>query len=223
MTAHRRGGRAPRKGGAGFYNEAMEALAAGLALGFTAGISPGPLLALVLSSTLERGFGAGVRVAIAPALTDGPIIAIALLVLKDLPAAWLSGITILGGVFLIWIGVQTVRSARGEIRFDEEAGGGLRDLGRGMLVNVLNPHPWLFWLSVGGPILIAAWRDAPIRAIGFLATFYCLIVGSKILFAWLTARGRRFLSGAWYRRLLVASGLLLIGLGGLLVWQATGA
>ena len=34
----------------------------GLGLGLAAGISPGPLLALLISSTLERGFGAGLRV-----------------------------------------------------------------------------------------------------------------------------------------------------------------
>ncbi len=197
----------------------METLLTAAALGFTAGISPGPLLTLVVSSTLERGFGAGLRVALAPALTDGPILAIALLVLKDLPATWLAGITLAGAGFLIWIGIQTLRSAGRKIEIDAEARGGLRDLARGMLVNVLNPHPWLFWLSVGGPLLIGAWHDGPAWAAGFLAIFYGLILGAKILFAWITARGRRFLTGRWYRRTLAASGLILIGLGGLLAWQ----
>lgn len=197
----------------------MEALATALVLGFTAGISPGPLLTLVVSSTLERGFGAGLRVALAPALTDGPIILIALVVLKDLPAGWLRTISLVGGAFLIWIGIQTVRSARAEIDLDGKGEAGLRDLGRGMLVNVLNPHPWLFWLTVGGPILLGAWRDGVAWAAGFLAVFYGLIVGTKILFAWITARGRRFLTGVWYRRLLAASGVVLIGLGALLLRQ----
>ncbi len=201
----------------------METLATAFALGFTAGISPGPLLTVVITSTLERGFGAGVRVAIAPALTDGPIIAIALLVLKDLPTDWLRGITTAGGAFVIWIGIQTVRSARHELRLGDEPGSSMRDLGRGVLVNLLNPHPWLFWLTVGGPLLIAAWRDGILWAAGFLAVFYGLIVGCKIVLAWITARGRRFLTGAWYRRVLAASGTLLIGLGGLLIWQAVRA
>ncbi len=197
----------------------MEVLAAALALGFTAGISPGPLLTLVVTSTLERGFGAGLRVAIAPALTDGPIIALALFVLKDLPPAWLTAITILGGLFVVWLGVQTLRSARGELRVDAGGGTAALDLGRGALVNVLNPHPWIFWLSVGGPLLVGAWREAPALALGFLAVFYSLLVGCKILLAWMTAAGRRFLTGRWYRGALAASGLLLIVLGALLVWR----
>ncbi len=197
----------------------MEALLTALALGFTAGITPGPLLTLVISSTLERGFGAGVRVSIAPALTDGPIIALCLLLLKDLPATWLAGITLAGGLFLVWVGVQTIRSAGTEVRIDGSAGGGMVDLRRGILVNVLNPNPWIFWVSVGGPILIDAWRDAPIWAVGFLVIFYGLIVGSKIVLAWITARGSRFLKGVWYQRALAASGLLVVGLGTYVLWQ----
>ena len=84
---------------------------------------------------------------------------------------------------------------------------------------MLNPHPWLFWVGVGGPILIDAWRDGAIWAIGFLVIFYGLLVGLKVVLASLTARGRSFLTGVWYRRLLIASGLLLIALGVVLVWQ----
>ena len=36
----------------------------GLTLGLGSGISPGPLLALVISTTLARGFKAGARVAL---------------------------------------------------------------------------------------------------------------------------------------------------------------
>ena len=202
----------------------MDVLATALALGFTAGISPGPLLTLVLSSTLERGFWAGVRVSIAPLLSDGPILAIALLVLKDLPSAWLTGITLVGGLFVIWIGVQTVRSSRGELRTEDAVRGGAAvDLRRGALVNVLNPHPWIFWLSVGGPLLVGTWRQAPALAIGFLAVFFTLLVGCKVALAWLTAAGRRFLTGRWYRLLLAGSGLLLIGLGAVLVGQGVAA
>jgi threonine/homoserine/homoserine lactone efflux protein len=36
----------------------MELMLVGLGLGLAAGVSPGPLLTLVVSSTLARGFGA---------------------------------------------------------------------------------------------------------------------------------------------------------------------
>ena len=49
-------------------------LFAGLVLGLSGGLVPGPLLTLVASETLRHGAAAGIRVALAPLLTDAPII-----------------------------------------------------------------------------------------------------------------------------------------------------
>lgn len=198
----------------------MDALIFGLSIGFVSGISPGPLMTLVLTSTLERGFKAGVLTAIAPLLTDAPIILLSFLVLRQVPESFLTLVTLAGGLFIIWLGFLTIRSARQAqgIEEAEEAGG--RDLWRGALVNFLNPHPWLFWMTVGVPFLIKSWNEAVWQAVVFVAGLYGLLVGSKIVVAWATARGRRFLNSLWYRRLLVGCGALLVGLGGVLVWQA---
>lgn len=196
----------------------MEITLLGAALGFAAGVSPGPLLTLVVASALERGFGAGARVALAPVLTDAPIVLVALYLLKDLPELFLRGVTVVGGLFVIYLGLRTARLA-----YRPPAPGGASpatDLWRGALVNFFNPHPWLFWMSAGGPLLVAGWRLAPWRGIGFLAGFYLFIVGTKLAVAGLAARGRRLLSEAWYPRVLAAAALLLVVLGLLLLRQA---
>ena len=79
----------------------MPELLAGLSLGLGAGLAPGPLLALVVTSTLERGFGAGVRVAIAPLLTDAPIIGLTVAVVSSVSDSWLRGLAIAGGADVI--------------------------------------------------------------------------------------------------------------------------
>ena len=48
----------------------MTELAAGLSIGLGAGLTPGPLLTLVFTSSIERGFGAGFRVAALETLLD---------------------------------------------------------------------------------------------------------------------------------------------------------
>ena len=50
-------------------------------IGLSGGLSPGPLLALVVAETLARGRRAGLAVAAAPLLTDGPIIVAAVLLM----------------------------------------------------------------------------------------------------------------------------------------------
>ena len=59
-------------------------LAMGSILGLSAGFAPGPLLTLVISETLQHDIRAGVKVALAPIVTDLPIIMLTLFILVKL-------------------------------------------------------------------------------------------------------------------------------------------
>ncbi|MGK5544388.1 LysE family translocator [Streptomyces sp. URMC 127] len=194
---------------------AVEELALGVALGFSAGISPGPLLALVLSGTLRGGLGVGLRVAAVPLLTDLPVIVLSVTVLAVLPERAIAAGGVLGGVFLAWLAVTTLREARTaevpEAHDDEQARlRGRRTLWQGALVNLLSPHPWMFWLTTGAPLLVAAWRDGPPGAGGFLFGFYGLLVGSKAALAVVVSRARNRIGTRGYRLLLGGAGVLLL-------------
>jgi threonine/homoserine/homoserine lactone efflux protein len=54
--------------------ESIEFLISGVIFGLVAGISPGPLLTLVISETLRHNKRAGIAIAVAPVLTDVPIV-----------------------------------------------------------------------------------------------------------------------------------------------------
>lgn len=62
----------------------IEFLSTGTLLGLAAGFSPGPLLVLVISETLRHSVKEGVKVSIAPIITDTPILLVALFVLTQL-------------------------------------------------------------------------------------------------------------------------------------------
>lgn len=199
----------------------MNYLIAGLTLGFAAGVSPGPLLTLVITRTLARGLGAGVRVAIAPLLTDLPIILVTVTFFAILPPLLEKVLTVAGGIFVLYLAWETLRSARTAhlTTAAPDASAASADLWQGMLVNFLSPHPWLFWIGVAAPLLTSAWQSSAWAAMGWLAGFYGMLVGSKMMVAFAVAGGRRFLNDAWYRRLLVASALLLAFFGIALLWQ----
>jgi threonine/homoserine/homoserine lactone efflux protein len=190
----------------------------GISLGFAAGISPGPLSALVVTTALQRGVAAGVRVAIAPLLSDLPVVALSVLAVGAFPTAVLPYVAIAGGLFIIFLGVDTYRKA-GRASFEDRKPES-RDLRRGFITNIVSPHPWLFWLGVGGPLLVSAWDRGAVPAGAFLLGFYGLLVGTKLFLAWGVAHGRGALTLPWYRRALSASGGLLVLLGGALIWQA---
>lgn len=73
---------------------------------------------------------------------------------------------------------------------------------------------------MGGPALVAGWRISPAHVLAFLLPFYGLLVGSKIVLAWLVSRQAGGLPVIWYRRLLAGCGLLMLLFGAALIWQA---
>jgi threonine/homoserine/homoserine lactone efflux protein len=78
----------------------VHALLLGLSLGIGAGVAPGPLLAVVIRSTLEGGFAAGAKVACGPLVTDLPIIVLAAVLAASLPEEALAGLGLVGGLFV---------------------------------------------------------------------------------------------------------------------------
>lgn len=192
----------------------------GLGLGLAAGVSPGPLMTLVVTAALRRGLGAGARVALAPLVTDLPVILLCVTVLAALNEAFLRGITTAGALFVAFLGWRTLAEAGAATLAVAAAEPRQRDLLEGVVVNILSPHPWLFWMAVGGPILLRAWQASPVAGVLFVAGFYAVLVGSKLALAWLVAHGRERLARHWQRRLMAACGLLLWLFAGLLLWQA---
>jgi threonine/homoserine/homoserine lactone efflux protein len=190
-------------------------LTAGIVLGLSAGFAPGPLLALVVSETLQHDRKAGVKVALAPVITDLPIIIFSLLVLAKLSRFQniLGIISVIGAFFILYLGITNMKIKGVQIDADSPP---QKSLQKGILVNALSPHPYLFWLTVGGPTTIKALDFSLLAAIGFVVCFYVLLVGSKILLAMLVSRSRSFLQQNTYILTMRLLGLILILLAGYL-------
>jgi threonine/homoserine/homoserine lactone efflux protein len=189
----------------------VDALLLGLSLGLGAGLAPGPLLALVIRSTLQNGVAAGIRVAFSPLVTDLPIIALAVLLASSLPSAALGVLGIAGGGFVVWLGVEALLESPGPAEAAIGAASPQRDLVRGALTNALSPHPWVFWITVGAPIL--AQQSTGGGAL-FLVAFYVVLIGSKVTVAMLLHAGReRLVRGRGYAVVLRASAVLLLATG----------
>ena len=196
-------------------------LALGLSMGFSSGLSPGPLLTLVITASLRSGFGGGLRVALSPFVTDLPIILLSVLLSNSLPVGALRWVGTVGGLVVIWLGAEALRASRHALLPGTQGAVAApqRELWRGALVNALNPHPYLFWMTVGGPALVSSWRISPWHSLAFIVSFYALLIGSKVAVAWLVSRQAGSLSVTWYRRILAGCGLLLFAMAGLLLWQ----
>lgn len=190
----------------------MDALLLGLSIGLAAGISPGPLLVLVVTSTLRSGWRAGALSACAPLVSDLLVVGGVLLILNRLPEQSLAVLGVLGGALVIVSGVRTClesRSAQLAHAQDTAPGSSVRALRQAAVVNLVSPHPWVAWATALGPLTISTWRAGPAGAVALVAGFYLTLIGAKIAVAALVASGRHRLSVAGYRRALFAAGVLL--------------
>lgn len=195
----------------------------GISYGFAAGISPGPLLGLVITQTLQRGWRAGNLVALAPLCSDLPIVVLAVLLESRLPPTAFAWLGIIGGLFVLYLSIDTIRTALknvdGEqIALENTKGNMTAVLWRATITNALNPHPYLFWGTVGAQVLVRiAQANGVLGGAVFLLGFYALLVGAKLLLAFLVSRSKGWLQGQAYRTVLIISGVLLLGLGVILL------
>ena len=89
----------------------IEFLTLGLFLGLAAGVSPGPLLAVTISETLQHGKLEGIKVAVSPLITDMPIILAVLFVLSHLTGSnFIIGIiAFFGAAYLLYSGIESLK------------------------------------------------------------------------------------------------------------------
>ena len=175
----------------------FEFLSAGTLLGLAAGFSPGPLQVLVISETLRHNIKAGIKVSIAPLITDVPIILISLLILSRLAGFQpvLGCISIFGGVFILYLSYESLKTKGVELNLSSASSNSFR---KGVITNALNPHPYIFYTTVGAPIIFKSINQSILSTVLFVGSFLLLLVGSKILLALVVERSRSFLQGAFY-------------------------
>jgi threonine/homoserine/homoserine lactone efflux protein len=169
----------------------------GAFLGLTAGISPGPLLTLVLTETLKHNRTEGIKISLAPLITDLPIILATFFIFSKLTHfnTILGIISLLGGIFVAYLGYETINAKCLEVEIKEHRPESLK---KGVVANFLNPNPYLFWFTVGVPLLLTAYQIDLITAVLFLLLFYIMLVGSKIVIVLLADRSRTFLKNKTY-------------------------
>jgi threonine/homoserine/homoserine lactone efflux protein len=194
-------------------------LVLGITYAFAAAVAPGPLQTYLISQTLTHGWRRTLPAAFCPLISDGPVIALALLVLSRVPVWMAQGLRLAGGVFVLYLAWGAARPWRGH---DAQAvAPAPSSLLRAALVNVLNPNVYISWSLVLGPLLLKAWRESPANGGALLAGFYGTMVlalaGTIVLFA-----AARNLGPRVTRVLIGLSSVALACFGCYLLWSVVG-
>ncbi len=192
----------------------------GIGYGFAAAAQPGPFQAYLISQTLRNGLRRTLVAALAPLISDGPIIALVLLVLSRVPDSLRIGLYLVGGTFILYLSRGAILAWR---RFDPAAAAqvapGQQSLWHAALMNALSPGPYLFWSLVTGPLLLQGWRTSPAHGIGFLAGFYATLIATLVAIIVIFSRARQ-LGPRVNRALIGVSAITLAGFGVYQFYQA---
>jgi threonine/homoserine/homoserine lactone efflux protein len=151
----------------------------GVGYGLAAASQPGPFQTYLISQAVIRGWKRTLSSALAPLVSDGPIVTICLLALSQMPP-WLERfLYIVGGSFVLYLAYGAFNAWRKfEMQTPPTKTDGRQSVYKAALTNILNPNPYIYWMLVTGPILVKGWREAPVNGIGFLAGFYLTMIGS---------------------------------------------
>lgn len=192
----------------------------GLGFGFAAASQPGPLQTYLITQALTRGWKNSLVNALAPLVSDGPIILLCVLVLSQVPDWFQRFLYLGGGTFILYLAYGAFKSWRD---FDVNAPRSeskISGLPKAAMVNALAPGAYIFWTLVTGPILVRGWRETPVHGITFLAGFYSAMVGTLaaiiIVFGTASRLGPKFNRG-----LLGISSIALFGFGLYQLWRGT--
>lgn len=193
-------------------------LSIGAFFGLTAGISPGPLLTLVITETLKHSKIEGFKVAFAPLITDLPIILITYFVFSGLshydPVLGL--ISFSGGIYFTFLGYETLKTKGLNIETGNPAPNSLK---KGITANFLNPNPYIFWFTAGIPTAFRASGTGIITVILYFMVFYILLIGSKIVIVLLVERSKAFLTNNSYRMAMRVLGIALFVFAALFIFD----
>jgi threonine/homoserine/homoserine lactone efflux protein len=149
----------------------------GIGYGFAAAVQPGPFQTYLISQTLSKGWRLTLPAALAPLMSDGPIIVVTLVVLSQVPVWFQRFLYIAGGLFILYLAYSAFVAWR---NYDKSGvvtdSSGRQSVVKAAMMVALSPGPYIYWSLVTGPILLTGWREAPANGLGFLVSFYATIV-----------------------------------------------
>lgn len=201
-------------------------LATGAGLGLNAGLMPGPTQTYLIQTSLAFGWRRALPGAFAPLISDVPVILLSLLLISNVPDAAVQLLRIGGGLFILWLAFNTLRSLQAGVVLGAggEAGVGLRSrqlFTRVAAINLFSPGPWLFWSTINGPLLAGGLQTSAWHGLAFLLGFYGTMIGilcvTVLAFGWL-----RQLNPNVTRGLMLASTAVLVLLGVIFILQGIG-
>jgi len=196
-----------------------------LLVAFSGALVPGPMLTLVISSVAEKGFWTSFFIVVGHSLLELlVVISFFLGVLKYLENPLIVKIiAILGGVFLLYLGVDIIISIfRKKYIIDFKSIVKKRTITgkstvivilKGVLISLMNPYWYIWWITIGAAFII---KSVEFNIPG-ISSFYLGHISADFIWylfiGFLINTGRKFFNQKIYNGVLAACSIFLFYLG----------
>ncbi len=132
----------------------------GITYAFAAVVQPGPFQVFLLNQVLSKGWKKTLPAAFGPLISDVPVFIITLFLLNNFPHKVISILQAAGGLFLLYLAFNSYKTWK---YFNPEQSielhSGQTTLMKAVIVNLLNPNPYIGWSLILGPIFLKGWHD----------------------------------------------------------------
>ncbi|HUP92188.1 MAG TPA: LysE family transporter [Solimonas sp.] len=189
----------------------------GLAIGLSIAAPVGPIGLLTIRRTLAQGWRCGFATGLGAAVADaayGAVAAFGLTAVASLLAAQQFWLRLVGGVFLLWLGLRTFRAAPASDAAPAGVGGGVAAaFASALFLTLTNPMTIMSFIAVFAGLGLGAAAhpaDAALTVLGVFAgsALWWLVLSSAVVALRERVTPARM---RWVNRL---SGALLLGFGG---------
>jgi threonine/homoserine/homoserine lactone efflux protein len=179
---------------------------------------PGPGIFYVAARTLSGGRQAGFASTFGTAL-GGLVhvvaggLGVSAIILAS--AQLFAGLKLVGAVYLIWLGIRTIREAGHALPEQPSAAGTLQAFRQGVVVEALNPKTAAFFLAFIPQFLEPAFGQPALQfmVLGVISVTLNTLADVVVVAVAAAARARLVRRPRWVRHLRQGSGLFIAGLG----------
>lgn len=164
----------------------------GISYAFACVVQPGPFQVFLLSQSFTNGWRKTIPLVFAPMLSDLPIIILVLLIFSKVPQEVLLTLQCFGGVFLLYLAFNAYKTWCNFTQSINQDITPQRNIIKAVMINLINPNPYLAWSLVMGPLLIKGWSENPVYGIILLIGFYGSMIICSMGMVVLLAAARNF-------------------------------